>query len=86
MMTVDSDGVSNEPLNSFNLVNFSEMSSLIQGSKSTTCLLDLNPTHLNDGHFNTNSSVLDWVNCSLATTTVLQGCRNQSLAKKKSHY
>lgn len=40
MMTVESDGVSNEHLNPFNLINLSEILFLIQGSKSTTCPLD----------------------------------------------
>lgn len=65
-MTVESDGVSNEHLNPFNLINLSEILFLIQGSKSTTC-----------PHCNTNNNcVLDPINsnrlCTPASRCLLE--------------
>ncbi|TWW74531.1 putative RNA-directed DNA polymerase from transposon X-element [Takifugu flavidus] len=60
--------VSNEPLNSFSPIYFSEASSRIQKSKSTTCLLDPISTHLlKDVLPMIGSSILDQINSSLVT-------------------
>ncbi|TWW76594.1 putative RNA-directed DNA polymerase from transposon X-element [Takifugu flavidus] len=64
---------SNEPLNSFTPIYFSEASSLIQKSKTTTCLLDPIPTHLlKDVLPLIGSSVLDQINGSLVSVYVPQ--------------
>ncbi|TWW63268.1 hypothetical protein D4764_03G0002760 [Takifugu flavidus] len=66
--TVGTYRVSNEPLSSFSPIYFSEVSSLIQKSKTTTCLLDPIPTHLlKDVLPLIGSSILDQINGSLVS-------------------
>ncbi|TWW57376.1 putative RNA-directed DNA polymerase from transposon X-element [Takifugu flavidus] len=68
VLTVGTYRFSNEPLNSFTPICFSEASSLIQKSKSTTCLLDPIPTHLlKDVLPLIGSSILDQINGSLVS-------------------
>uniref|UniRef100_A0A3B5KG70 Reverse transcriptase domain-containing protein n=1 Tax=Takifugu rubripes TaxID=31033 RepID=A0A3B5KG70_TAKRU len=68
VLTVGTCRFSNEPLNSFSPIYFSEASSLIQKSKTTTCLLDPIPTHLlKDVLPLIGRSILDHINCSLVT-------------------
>lgn len=73
VLTVGTYRFSNEPLNSFSPIYFSEASSLIQKSKSTTCLLDPIPTRLlKDVLPLIGSSILDQINGSLVTGYVPQ--------------
>uniref|UniRef100_A0A674MGZ1 Reverse transcriptase domain-containing protein n=1 Tax=Takifugu rubripes TaxID=31033 RepID=A0A674MGZ1_TAKRU len=66
--TVGTYRFSNEPLSSFSPIYFSEVSSLIQKSKTTTCLLDPIPTHLlKDVLPLIGSSILDQINGSLVS-------------------
>ncbi|TWW67247.1 putative RNA-directed DNA polymerase from transposon X-element [Takifugu flavidus] len=66
--TVGTYRFSNEPLNSFTPIYFSEASLLIQKSKTTTCLLDPIPTHLlKDVLPLIGSSILDQINGSLVS-------------------
>ncbi|TWW81775.1 hypothetical protein D4764_01G0015900 [Takifugu flavidus] len=68
VLTVGTYRFSNEPLNSFSPIYFSEVPSLIQKSKTTTCLLDPIPTHLlKDVLPLIGSSILDQINGSLVT-------------------
>uniref|UniRef100_A0A674P0B4 Reverse transcriptase domain-containing protein n=1 Tax=Takifugu rubripes TaxID=31033 RepID=A0A674P0B4_TAKRU len=68
VLTVGMYRFSNEPLNSFSPIYFSEASSLIQKSKTTTCLLDPIPTHLlKDVLPLIGSSILDPINGSLVS-------------------
>ncbi|TWW67351.1 hypothetical protein D4764_02G0003920 [Takifugu flavidus] len=68
VLTVGTYRFSNEPLNSFTPIYFSEASSLIQKSKTTTCLLDPIPTHLlKDVLPLIGSSILDQINGSLVS-------------------
>ncbi|TWW62345.1 hypothetical protein D4764_04G0009920 [Takifugu flavidus] len=68
VLTVGTYSFSNEPLNSFRPIYFSEVSSLIQKSKTTTCLLDPIPTHLlKDVLPVIGSSILDQINGSLVS-------------------
>lgn len=63
LLTIGSDGLFNELLNSFKPKNFLEMSSFIQRSKSTTCLLVPIPTNLMKS---ISPSLLDQITFSLA--------------------
>ncbi|TWW57364.1 hypothetical protein D4764_07G0000830 [Takifugu flavidus] len=73
VLTVGTYRFSNEPLNSFSPIYFSEASSLIQKSKTTTCLLDPIPTHLlKDVLPLIGSSVLDQINCCLVTGNIIR--------------
>ncbi|TWW78147.1 putative RNA-directed DNA polymerase from transposon X-element [Takifugu flavidus] len=68
VLTVGTYRFSNEPLNSFTPIYFSEASSLIQKSKTTTCLLDPIPTNLlKDVLPLIGSSILDHINGSLVS-------------------
>ncbi|TWW71516.1 hypothetical protein D4764_16G0000130 [Takifugu flavidus] len=68
VLTVGTYRFSNEPLNSFSPIYFSEASSLIHKSKTTTCLLDPIPTHLlKDVLPFIGSSILDQINGSLVS-------------------
>ncbi|TWW77665.1 hypothetical protein D4764_12G0010550 [Takifugu flavidus] len=68
VLTVGTYRFSNEPLNSFSPIYFSEASSLIEKSKTTTCLLDPIPTHLwKDVLPLIGSSILDKINGSLVS-------------------
>ncbi|TWW76568.1 RNA-directed DNA polymerase from mobile element jockey [Takifugu flavidus] len=68
VLTVGTYRFSNKSLNSFSPIYFSEASSLIQKSKTTTCLLDPIPTHLlKDVLPVIGSSILDQINGSLVT-------------------
>lgn len=68
VLTVGTYRFSNEPLNSFSPIYLSEASSLIQKSKTTTCLLDPIPTHLlKDALPLIGSPILDQINGSLVS-------------------
>ncbi|TWW71520.1 putative RNA-directed DNA polymerase from transposon X-element [Takifugu flavidus] len=76
VLTVGTYRFSNEPLNSFSPIYFSEASSLIHKSKTTTCLLDPIPTHLLKGVLPfIGSSILDQINGSLVTGYVPRSYR-----------